>query len=108
MLGSEYHANCARREILDFTPVHCRDVKPVVGTVQGIFGTLFAIVQNHVKAAACGDNQLTELAMGMAPACRSARNVVQVVQSLDIKRDEFAAFDNAQVATLVVSDRDIN
>ena len=85
MLGGEHHADSARGKILDFAPVHCRDVKAVIGTVQGIFGTRLAIVQNHVEAAASSNDQLTELAMGMAPAGCSARDVVQVVHALDIK-----------------------
>ena len=59
MLGGEHHADGARREVFDFAPVHCRDVKSVVGTVQGIFGTRLAVVQNHVKASACRNDQLT-------------------------------------------------
>ena len=99
MLGGEHHADSARGKILDFAPVHCRDVKAVIGTVQGILGSRLAIVQNHVKAAACGDNQLTELAVRMAPARCSAWDVVQVIHALDIKREEFAAFDEQHKPT---------
>ena len=46
--------------------------------------------------------------MGMAPACRSTGHVVQIIDSFDVKGNQFAAFDNAQVSAQVVGDRDIN
>lgn len=108
MFRSKNHAYCARREILDFTPSHGGDIQPLVGTVQLELLTCLTIVQNHVKTATGRKNQLTKLAMGVPPAGRSTGNIIQIINTLDIERDQLSPFHNTQITTFIVYNRNIN
>ena len=80
----------------------------MVRTVQRILGTFLAVIQNHVKTAACGNNQLTQVTMSVPTTGRSTGNVIQLIHALDIEGHQFAPLDHTQVTPLVVGNRDIN
>mgnify|MGYP003308618388 CR=1 FL=1 len=65
------------------------------------------VVQNDIEAATSGNDQLTELTVGMPPAGGSARDIVQVINALDIKGNELSPLDHAQGTPLVVGNGDI-
>ena len=107
MFRRKNHTHRARREILDFTPMHRRNVQSMVGTVQREFLSTFSIIENDIETTACSDNELLQIPMGVTSTCRTARNVVKVIKTLDIERNVHATFDYAKVAALVVDNRDI-
>ncbi len=60
-----------------------------------------AIIQMNVKVASHCDQELLEISMGVCTSVCVARHVVQVVNSLDRKRDMAIAFDEGQTASWI-------
>jgi len=58
-----------------------------------------AIVQNYIKTAGHGHNQLVQCFMGMTTAFGTAGNVIEVINSLYIKGNMIFTFNESQVTS---------
>ena len=56
------------------------------------------IIKIHIEAASGGNNVLMQVLVGMPAPCRTAWNIVQVVNTLDGKRNVSVALDECQIA----------
>jgi hypothetical protein len=60
-----------------------------------------SIVQDDVKAAGHGHDQLLKLSVPMGPAFGASRHIIQVIDPLDIERDVPPSLDESQIAARV-------
>jgi hypothetical protein len=60
------------------------------------------VVQDHVEAARHRDDHLMQVFMGMGSAVGPPRNVVGVVDPLDLKRKMISYLDKLQVTTSIL------
>ena len=75
MFRCKHHTDRTRREVLDFAPMHGRNIESVVGAIQRILGTSLAVIQNHIETATGGNNQLAEVPVSVAATGGAAGNV---------------------------------
>ena len=66
------------------------------------------IVEMDVKGAGHRDDQLMQGLVSVTTAFGSARDVVQVVDTLDVERDVYLSFNECQIASGVVDPRKFN
>src|SRR6185503_79514 len=86
-LGRQRKANGSGREIIDLAPEHRRQMQAVVRAIEMETLLVFAVVNDDVKAAGHRDEKLMAFLQRMAGAVSSAGNVIQIKDTLDLKRD---------------------
>jgi len=59
-VGGQDHANRARGKVVEFAPDHGADIEAVIRAVEVIPLLILAVVNNHIKTAGLGDNQLVK------------------------------------------------
>lgn len=94
----QYHAHCARTEVVQIPPHHWAHVDPVIGPVQVEPFAFKPIIQQQIKTARRADNELVQRLVRMFPAIRTAGYIVEVINPPNVKRDVVASFDIGQVS----------
>ena len=69
---------------------------------------LFAVIQNHVKTPRKRNDQLVKILVRMTAAGRSARNIVEIVDALDVKGHMPTAFNEGKIASWIADFGKIN
>ena len=98
----EDHAHRAGREVIELAPDHRADIESVVGAIEMKAGLVFAVVEDDVEAAGHGNDELMQRFMRMPSPLRSARHVVEVINTLDVEGDMLTAFDESEIASRIV------
>ena len=88
--------------IIQFAPNHGANIEAVIRAVEVIPLLVLAIVNNHVKTAGHGDNQLMQALVRMPAALSPAGYVIQVINPLYLKGNMCPALDKGQIAARVV------
>jgi hypothetical protein len=69
---------------------------------------LRAIVQDHIEASRKRNNKLVQIFVSMAAALGSARNVVKIINTLDVKGDMASPLNECEVAPWVADFGEVN
>jgi hypothetical protein len=62
-----------------------------------------AVIENYIEAAGCCDDELLGCLERVSGSGFAAWDVVQIVDTLDLKRDLSSALDETQIATRVAN-----
>jgi len=73
-----------------------------------IYPALSAIIQCDIKTSRDCDNQLLKESMRMTSAARSARDIIQIVHSGDIKWDVIPPFGKGEIPTWISDYRQVD
>lgn len=92
-------------KIVDFTPDHRCEVEPRIGSVEVNRCSLSTIIEDHIEATRRRNNELSESPVGMTTPLGSTRNVVEVVDPLDLKFYLSSRFDRGEIAPFVIHHR---
>ena len=69
---------------------------------------LSAIIQHHIKTSRKRDDQLVQIFVGVPAALRATGNIIEIVDTLDVKGHMPAALDEGEIAPGVVESREVN
>ena len=69
---------------------------------------LRAVIQNHVKTSRHRNNELVQSPVCMPTALRAARNVIKIINALDLKGYMAPSFNEREVASGIINLREIN
>ena len=69
---------------------------------------LLAVIQNHVKTSRHRNNKLVQSPVCMPTALRAARNVIKIINALDLKGHMSPSFDEREISSRVNDLREIN
>ncbi len=108
IIGCQNHAYGSRGKVVNLSPDHRTDVKAVVTAVHVHHFAFAAIVEVNIKRSRHCDNQLVQLLVCMTTSFRAARNIVKVIDSLNIERNMAPAFNEREVSSRVVYSGKVN
>ena len=69
---------------------------------------LKAVIQNHIKASRKRDDQLMQILVGVPAALGPAGNIIEIVDTLDVKGHMPASLDEGEIAAGIVESREVN
>ena len=69
---------------------------------------LRAVVQNHIKTSRHRNNKLVQTPVCVPTALRAARNVIKIINALDLKGYMAPSFNKREVASWISNLREIN
>lgn len=69
---------------------------------------LSAVIQNHIKTSRKRDDQLVQIFVGVPTALRATGNVIEIVNTFDVKGHMPAALDEGEIAAGIVESRKVN
>jgi hypothetical protein len=105
----EDHADSAGGEVVNVAPHHWADVESKIRTIQmKLVLVSSTIIKVDVKAARHCDDELVEFLVAVASTLGSTRNIIEIINSLDVEWNMASTFDKGQVSTRILDDGKID